>query len=51
MIVDSLFMLLPLFFLGYVWSLFCCALMRAVSFFCNHLAGEERCGCFTLIAP
>ena len=29
----------------YDWSLFC-----IIFYFCNHLAEEERAGCFTLIA-
>ena len=33
----------------YVWSLFCSVLHSVVSSFCNHLAGEERAGCFNLI--
>ena len=31
-----------------VWSWFCFAVLR-VSKFCNHIDGEERAGCFTLI--
>ena len=48
-VVDSLFMLLPLFV-----GVLCFVLAFVVQYFmtfwyCNHLDGEERTGCFTLI--
>ena len=34
--------------MGFCNSMFCCALLCFHSFFCNHLDGEERAGCFDL---
>ena len=31
-----------------ICSMFCCALLCAHKWFCNHLDGEERVGCFAL---
>ena len=30
------------------WSLFCCSIYFVSFWFCNHLDGKERAGCFTL---
>ena len=30
-------------------SMFCCALPCVTFYFCNHLDGEERAGCFALL--
>ena len=45
-VIDSLFMLLPLFVGVSVWSSFC----YSGHYICNNLDGEERSGCFTLMS-
>ena len=48
-VVDSLFIVAPIFCEGFVFGP-CFNMQYLVSFqICNHLAGEERAGYFTLI--
>ena len=41
---DSLFIVVPILFLVFVWSL-----LRYSALLCPHLEGEERAGCLTLV--
>ena len=45
--VDSLFIVAPIAYGDLVWSLFCNAVLPF--YFCNHLDGEKRAGCFNSV--
>ena len=50
-VIDSLFNTAPIVLWVFcVLYLFCCAVLSVLTDqFCNHLPGEERAGCFTLL--